>query len=94
MYNYPGISGAGMTIWMIVATAFWVAVAIFVTWALVRLLGRASRATQMHHTPNQPSAAEILKARYARGEIDDTTFRAMMEQLATTNKMATDTQST
>jgi putative membrane protein len=81
MYYYPGMSGASMTIWMIVATLFWVAVAALIVWALVRLISRSSRETDTSHTTFQPSAAEILKARFARGEIDGATFRDMMAQL-------------
>lgn len=89
MYYYPGMSGASMTIWMIVATLFWVAVATLIIWALVRLIARSSRDTDRSHTTIQPSAAEILKARYARGEINDATFRNMMEQVAATDETAT-----
>ena len=78
MYNYPGMSGAGMTIWMIVTTIFWVALAALIVWALVRLVARTSRDEGLRHTPGLQSPADILKARYARGEIDDATFRKML----------------
>jgi len=88
MYYYPGMSGASMTIWMIVATLFWVAVAALIVWALVRLISRSPRETDTSHTTVQPSAAEILKARYARGEIDGATFRDMMAQLTAADESA------
>ncbi|HKW21849.1 MAG TPA: hypothetical protein VJO13_10765 [Ktedonobacterales bacterium] len=89
MYYYPGMSGASMTIWMIVATLFWVAVAALIVWALVRLISRSPRReTDTSHTTVQPSAAEILKARYARGEIDGATFRDMMAQLTAADESA------
>jgi len=89
MYYYPGMSGTSMTIWMIVATLSWVAAAALIVCALTRLMTRSPRETGTSHTTVQPSAAEILKARYACGEIDDATFRDMMEQLTAADKMAT-----
>ena len=82
MYYYPGMSGASMTIWMIAVTLFWITVAALIVWALVRLATRSSRETGKGHTTAQPTATDILKARYARGEIDSATFRDMMAQLA------------
>lgn len=89
MYYFPGMSGTSMTIWMIVATLFWVMVAALLVWALVRLMARSSRETNKSHTTaQQPTAIEILKARYARGEIDDATFLDMMARLAATDESA------
>jgi uncharacterized membrane protein len=90
MYYYPGMSGASMTFWMIVATLFWVAVATLIVWALVRLM---TRNTGTSYPKGQQTATDILKARYAHGEIDGATFHAMMEQLTAADKMATTVKS-
>lgn len=79
MYYYPGMSGANMTTWMVIATLFWLGLAAVAVWALVRLSTRTPRGVVT--PPNQLSAADILKARFARGEIDTPTFRDMMAQL-------------
>lgn len=92
MHNYfPGVTGTGLAVWMIVSALFWLGVAAVVIWALVRLANRFSRGTGASGPTVQPSAAEILKARYARGEIDEGTFREMMAQLAATDEAAAPT---
>lgn len=50
-------------------------------WAVIRGLNR--RTTGLTHplVENGPMAAEILNQRYARGEIDATTFEHMRERL-------------
>lgn len=60
---------------------FWMALAI---WLLVRGLTQSSRPTtpsSSHTSPPTPSALEILRQRYARGEIDAATFENMRERL-------------
>lgn len=71
MYFYPGMSGTGMAEWMIVATIFWVAVAVVVLWALARLVPRAP-----HQTDTSP-----------RDEPDAATFGEMMAQLTETEEV-------
>ncbi len=93
MYNYPGMSGASMTLWMIVMTLFWVAVAALIVWALVRLTSRSSRNTGTSYPKGQQTATDILKARYARGEIDDATFHDMMAQLNAADESASPAKS-
>ncbi len=95
MYYYPGMSGAGMSVWMIVTSLFWIAVAALAAWALVRLVTRVSSASATSRDAGQQSqsATDILKARYARGEIDDATFRAMMTQLSAAEEAATPAKS-
>ena len=93
MYNYPGMSGASMTLWMIVMTLFWVAVAALIVWALVRLTSRSSRNAGTSYPKGQQTATDILKARYARGEIDAATFRDMMAQLNAADESASPAKS-
>jgi putative membrane protein len=76
----------GMAWWMILSSLFWLALAAVVVWAIVRWLSSASRSTapRAPQEPAQLSALDILKMRYARGEIDTATFQAMRAQLEET----------
>lgn len=65
-----------MGLWMIVASLFWLAALGLLIWALVRWLGSRSQTP-----PPGPSAREILRQRYARGEIDTATFEQTRERL-------------
>jgi putative membrane protein len=61
-----GMTGAGMGLWMILGLVFWVlivaGVVLLVVWAVQKgVSGGGSR--------SEESALEILKKRYARGEI-------------------------
>ncbi len=64
--------------------AFWIALLAVLVWALVSWLKRGNMPLagyQPAPSPAQPSAVEILRQRYARGEIDDVTFQQMRERL-------------
>lgn len=51
-------------------------------WALVRRFARSAReADWLRPSSREPSALEILRQRYARGEIDTATFEQMCERL-------------
>ncbi len=53
-------------------------------WTLIRWLSSRSRHVFSYNPgmpPAQPSALEILRQRYARGEIDTATFEHMRERL-------------
>jgi putative membrane protein len=65
-----------MGLWMIVGGLFWLAALGLLIWALVRWLGSRSQTP-----PPGPSALEILRQRYARGEIDTATFEQLRERL-------------
>jgi len=74
-YSY----GWGGMLLMLLSMFLWFAVLGLLVWALVRWLAV--------HTPgggfptSGPSALEILRQRYARGEIDAATFEQMRERL-------------
>jgi putative membrane protein len=70
-----------MTVWMIVQSVFWFLLVAFAVWAFVRWLNRPSRSATPLNTSTGQSALEILKQRYARGEIDAATFADMRARL-------------
>ncbi len=77
MWGY-GFTWGGMLL-MSLSMLVWFAVLAVAIWALVRWLGGRVQASG---TPmSSPSAMEILRQRYVRGEIDATTFEQMREQL-------------
>jgi putative membrane protein len=77
MWGY-GFTWGGMLL-MSLSMLVWFAVLAVAIWALVRWLG--GRAPASGAPLSGPSAMEILRQRYARGEIDATTFEQMREQL-------------
>ncbi len=65
-------------------TILWIALLGVLVWALLRWLTTRNAPIIGYHPPPplyQPSAVEILRQRYARGEIDDVTFQQMRERL-------------
>lgn len=75
----------GMGWWIVLIGVFWLALVVIAVWALVRWVSpqTRSRADQPSGGPStEPSAEEILRQRYARGEIDAATYEQMCERLA------------
>ncbi len=86
---YSGMSG-WMVVWMVLSSLFWLVLVAIAVWALVRFVTRrpSSSARYRHdatydatQVPAGPSADEILRQRFARGEIDADTFQRMRTQL-------------
>ncbi len=75
MWGY-GWSWPGMFM-MSLSSLLWIALVAVLIWAVVRWLNKKNITT----TPPTLSAMEILRQRYARGDIDTATFRQMREQL-------------
>ena len=75
--------GWGGMLWMGLGSLFWLVLLGFAIWLLVRWLTRNNPATPSNPDtpPTPPSALEILRQRYARGEIDTPTFETMRERL-------------
>lgn len=68
----------------LLGTIFWIALLGVLIWALLHWLATRNAPLIGYHPPPplyQPSAMEILRQRYARGEIDDVTFQQMRERL-------------
>jgi putative membrane protein len=71
---------------MSLGMVFWIALLVVLVWATIRWLDRRSNGVgpQGSAVPTGgPSALEILRQRYARGEIDTATFEQMRECLET-----------
>src|SRR6516165_10660401 len=76
---------------LLLGKVFWIVFLVLLIWSLIRLFTRR-RHMYMHmppyYTPGtppaQPSALEILRQRYARGEIDAATYENMRERLENT----------
>lgn len=78
MYGYS-FSWGGMLL-MMLSWIFWFALLALLLWALIRWI--VEREPRRGQAPG-PTAAEILRQRYARGEIDEATFERMRQQLET-----------
>jgi putative membrane protein len=69
---------------MLLIGIFWIALLVVLAWALIRWInGRTTPSVPPYTSvpPTGPSALEILRQRYARGEIDTATFEQMRERL-------------
>jgi putative membrane protein len=82
--------GPGMGWWMVLSTVFWLVLIGIAVWALVRWVSHQTQTGTNQQTGGTipgPSADEILRQRFARGDIDSETFERMRQQLAaSTNK--------
>ncbi len=74
--------GWGGMLLMMLSMLLWALVIGLLVWALIRWLAVGPRGTGTPGAgPTGPSAMEILRQRYARGEIDAATFDQMRERL-------------
>jgi putative membrane protein len=82
MMTCCGGFGWTMMLGMWLGITLWVLLLAGLIWGLIRLLDGRSRppSGQTGHSGG-PSALEILQQRYARGEIDYSTFEQMRERL-------------
>ena len=80
-YYAPGTGWMGWS--MALSTLFWLALLGVIIWGIVRLTSRRGRST-VQAPPL--SAEEILRQRYARGEIDAQTYETMRERLQTSDR--------
>jgi putative membrane protein len=70
-----------MMMWSMV---LWIPLLIVLVWAAINWLGRRTNVPRFPGADlpeNPPSALEILRQRYARGEIDTATFEQQREEL-------------
>ncbi len=82
MWGYDFGWGWGW-LFMAFGSVLWIAVLVALAWALIHWASSKTSAptTMGQITSHGTSAMEILRQRYARGEIDRTTFEQMREQL-------------
>ena len=86
MWGYGWGWPAGL--WMGLGGILWIAAIGLLIWAIARWLSH--RAPTSYFPPERgPSALEILRQRFARGEIDATTYEQMRERLEATNEPLT-----
>lgn len=78
MYGWNSNWGA-MLLMMLLNAAVWIGLIGVLIWAAGRWL--TNRSTTDEQSRSGPSALEILRQRYARGEIDEATFERMRQQL-------------
>jgi putative membrane protein len=78
MWGYGMTYNWGGMLLMILSMLMWFALLGALVWGLVRWLTRSGAG---YATPGSPSALEILRQRYARGEIDESVFERMRQQL-------------
>jgi putative membrane protein len=77
----------GMAWWMIISSLIWLALIGLGVWAFVRWVAHQTNPTLSgarnppDGTTTGPSALEILRRRFARGEIDGETFQQIRQQL-------------
>jgi putative membrane protein len=82
MMYYSTGNWSAMLLMMLLSAAVWIAVIGLLFWAVNRLF--TNRVPTTEGPDRSPSALEILRQRYARGEIDAATFDAMKRQIEAT----------
>ncbi|MEW5896812.1 MAG: SHOCT domain-containing protein [Nanoarchaeota archaeon] len=72
-----GYAGGGY-LGMILGTLLWIAIIIGIVWLAIRLINKENNKEKEGHTS---SPLEILKERYARGEINKPEYEKMKREL-------------
>lgn len=74
----PGMMGAYGFMWLM--PIFWIVILGLIIWAIVAVVGRSGE-SRGQGTPGTDSALEILKQRYARGEISKEEYEQKRKDL-------------
>ena len=86
---YWGFWGFGPGLWGVLGGLLWIVIWALLIWGLIRWFASGNRQRPYSHPdqqPGAPSALEILRQRYARGDIDAATFEQMRERLENTGE--------
>ncbi len=89
--SIPMLWGFGHGLWFLLpllflGRLFWIVILALLIWSLIRWFRHRQVPFYQFGMPSaQPSALDILRQRYARGEIDAATFDQMRERLEATN---------
>jgi len=83
MWGYSP-SWGGMFLMMVSGKTLWIALLGVLVWAVIRWFVHRPSGSGSHEPGTGPSAMEILRQRYTRGEIDTATFEQMRERLDAT----------
>jgi uncharacterized membrane protein len=75
-----GYNMTGMGWWMIISSLIWFGLIAVAVWAFARWANRPNQ-LNASNIPPAPSATEILRQRFARGEIDSVTFERLWREL-------------
>ncbi len=84
MWGY-GFNWPGMTL-MMLGGSLLIVLLVVLAWAVLRWLNQRTIQTKIQ-TGSGPTAQELLSQRYARGEIDATTFEQMRERLGASDTL-------
>jgi putative membrane protein len=83
MWGYSPNWGS-MFLMMVLSNLLWIGLLAILVWAVIRWFERRSGGSGSHEPlARELSAMEILRQRYARGEMDEATFERMRERLET-----------
>ena len=74
-----GMMGGGGWLWMLLPLLFWGGLLAFAAWALIRIFSNRSGSDGI--SAREDSAEEILRKRFARGEIDAEEYERSLEVL-------------
>ena len=82
----PGGGGGPGMLFSALDTLFWIVLCLFLAWIILRwlmpyLVAFFTETDSPEQATARPSALEILRQRYASGEIDAVTFEQMRERL-------------
>ncbi len=84
MGGFDGVMGGGWSafgwLWMLIPLLFWGGLLALIVWAVVRVFPGQQDNANFSGTPAKP-AEEILRERFARGEIDAEEYERSLEVL-------------
>jgi len=75
-----GMMGGGGWLWMLLPLLFWGGILAFAAWALIRIFPNRGGDNQGSGAP-EDSAEEILRKRFARGELNAEEYERSLEVL-------------